>query len=37
MFTPSDTKNGKNRGRFDNHRKKNRVTFLNNSVQVDAK
>ena len=38
MFIPSDTKNGKNRGRFDNHGLKNRVTFFGgNSVHIDAK
>ena len=33
----SDTKNGKSRGRFDNHGWKNRIMFLANSVHVDAK
>ena len=37
MFIPSDTKNGKIRGRFDSQGPKNRITFLGNSVHVDAK
>ena len=37
MFIPSDTKNGKIRGRFDSHGQKNRKTLLGNSVDVDAK
>ena len=37
MFIPSDTKNEKIRGRFDNHGQKKRITFLGNSVHVDAK
>ena len=37
MFIPSDTKNEKNRGTFDNHGNKNRIKSLGNSVHVDAK
>ena len=37
IFIPSDTKNGKIRDRFDSHGQKNRITFLGNSVHVDAK